>query len=203
MRRTKEEAEQTRQALLDAALKVFSQQGYEATRLEDVATAARVTRGAIYHHFGGKVDLYQALVEEASTQGAQVIQQAIQEGGTFLEIGQRVLVYTLKLLDQDLRFRQEMALFLFQIGGSPELAPFRQQRVEQGRRRVDEIAGFFRMGISQGAVRASLNAVVAARAFLAYQNGLILMWLSDPGGFSIDEEAEALAEVFIYGIAHQ
>jgi hypothetical protein len=59
------------------------------------------------------------------------------------------------------------------------------------------------MGISQGAVRASINAVVAARAFLAYQNGLILMWLSDPGGFSIDEEAEALAEVFIYGIAHQ
>ena len=44
MRRTKEEAEQTRQKLLDAALTVFSQKGYTATRLEDVARMAGVTR---------------------------------------------------------------------------------------------------------------------------------------------------------------
>ena len=62
MRRTKEEAEQTRQDLLDAALTVFSQKGYTATRLEDVARAAGVTRGAIYHHFGSKAELYSALI---------------------------------------------------------------------------------------------------------------------------------------------
>jgi len=58
MRRTKEEAAQTRQELLDAALTVFSQEGYEAARLQDIAQAAAVTRGAIYHHFGNKAGLF-------------------------------------------------------------------------------------------------------------------------------------------------
>jgi TetR/AcrR family acrAB operon transcriptional repressor len=49
MRRTKEDAEQTRQDLLDAALTIFSKKGYTATRLEDIAKVAGVTRGAIYH----------------------------------------------------------------------------------------------------------------------------------------------------------
>ena len=52
MRRTKEEAEQTRRALLDAGLRVFSRQGYAAIKLEDIAREAAVTRGAIYWHFG-------------------------------------------------------------------------------------------------------------------------------------------------------
>ena len=53
MRRTQEEAEKTKSDLLAAGLKVFSKKGYQATRLNDIATAAKVTRGAIYHHFGG------------------------------------------------------------------------------------------------------------------------------------------------------
>ena len=62
MRRTKEEAAQTRQDLLAAALTIFSQKGYEAARLEDIAEMAGVTRGAIYFHFGNKAGLFMALV---------------------------------------------------------------------------------------------------------------------------------------------
>ena len=201
MRRTKEEAELTRKNLLDAALKVFSRQGYEATRLEDVAEAAGVTRGAIYHHFGGKAELFQTLVEEASARGVNAVQRAIQDGTDFLDIARRVLVYTLQLMEEDPHYRQVIALFLFQIGASPELLAFKQQRVEHGRRDVEEIAGFFQMGIAQGAVRGDLDPFVAARAFLSYQNGLVLFWLSDPGSISVEADAEALASVLIHGIA--
>ena len=62
MRRTKEAAENTQRELLDAALTTFGQKGYEATRLEDIARRAGVTRGAIYHHFSNNADLYKALV---------------------------------------------------------------------------------------------------------------------------------------------
>ncbi|MCK5430999.1 MAG: TetR family transcriptional regulator [Anaerolineales bacterium] len=57
---------QTRQDLLAAALTVFSNKGYEAARLEDIAEMAGVTRGAIYFHFGNKAGLFMALVEDAS-----------------------------------------------------------------------------------------------------------------------------------------
>jgi hypothetical protein len=42
---------------------------------------------------------------------------------------------------------------------------------------------------------------VAARAFLAYQNGLVLMWLLNPAALPIEKDAEALADVFVLGIA--
>lgn len=62
MRRRKSDAEQTKDALLDAALAVFSRQGIQATRLEDIAAEAKVTRGAIYWHFGGKEGIVRELL---------------------------------------------------------------------------------------------------------------------------------------------
>jgi AcrR family transcriptional regulator len=51
------------QRLLDAALEVFARKGYRTARLDDVAEAAGVTKGAIYHHFDSKEALLLAVVE--------------------------------------------------------------------------------------------------------------------------------------------
>jgi AcrR family transcriptional regulator len=54
----------TRAALLEAARRLFGERGYAATSTEDVVAAAGVTKGALYHHFGGKPDLFQAVFEQ-------------------------------------------------------------------------------------------------------------------------------------------
>jgi TetR/AcrR family acrAB operon transcriptional repressor len=61
VRRTKEEALATRAALLDAAEKVFRQHGVTRATLGAVASAAGVTRGALYWHFRDKDELFAAL----------------------------------------------------------------------------------------------------------------------------------------------
>jgi TetR/AcrR family acrAB operon transcriptional repressor len=200
MRRTKEEAAQTRQTLLDAALTVFSRDGYEAARLKDIAQAADVTRGAIYHHFGSKAGLFEALIEDASALGSLAVSSAIEEGGTFAEITARILVYTLNLLQEDRRFREITALSLSLPGTAPELASFREQRALGARSLVENISGLFQMGIKQGDLRADLDPPIAARGFLAYQNGLAFLWLSDRDAFSIKENTPALANMFMKGI---
>ena len=58
MRRTKAEAEETRQAILAAAERVFFKKGVANSSLDEVAAAAGVTRGAIYWHFSSKTDLF-------------------------------------------------------------------------------------------------------------------------------------------------
>lgn len=63
-RRTKEEAEQTRQQLLETALGLFAQQGISRTALKDIAAMAGVTHGALYWHFKNRADLVAALYEE-------------------------------------------------------------------------------------------------------------------------------------------
>jgi AcrR family transcriptional regulator len=201
MRRTKEDANLTRLALLDASLDIFSHQGYEASRLEDIAERANVTRGAIYHHFGGKAELFHALIEEASAAGSQVINQAIGEGGNFLDITRRVLVYTLNLLKTNTQFRGVMSLYLLKSSNSPELKDFLDQRKQQMNSQLEQITAFFKMGQSQGFVRLDVDALIASKAFLAFQNGLILMWLSNPETISIEEDALALADVLILGLA--
>ena len=62
MRRTKEDAEKTRQTVLEAALKLFSRDGYSLTTLSRIAKEAGCSRGPIYWHFENKDDLYEAVL---------------------------------------------------------------------------------------------------------------------------------------------
>ncbi|MBW8826592.1 MAG: TetR/AcrR family transcriptional regulator [Acidobacteria bacterium] len=64
MGRRDDHANDTRQALLTAARALFATKGYAETATEDVVRAARVTRGALYHHFRGKEELFRTVVTE-------------------------------------------------------------------------------------------------------------------------------------------
>lgn len=200
MRRTKEEAEQTKQDLLDAALVEFSQKGYQATRLEDIAQRAGTTRGAIYHHFGNKASLYEALMESASQQGSVAIQDAIIEGGTFADICQRIFITTLQILEDDPKFRQVMALSLFKTGVSAELAALETERLQNAEATMQGISAYMQAGIDSGDIRADIEPEVMARAFIAFQNGLAWLWLANGEFFSLKDEATAYADILLHGL---
>ncbi len=74
--RRAEYSEATRRALLDSAATRFLEKGYVATSLDEVAAGARVTKGAVYHHFPSKRALYEALSEEAEQQAVTAIVEA-------------------------------------------------------------------------------------------------------------------------------
>jgi AcrR family transcriptional regulator len=62
--RQTERTRATRRKLLDAATRIFAQDGFEAARLEDIAAGAGYTRGAFYANFKSKEDIFFALFEE-------------------------------------------------------------------------------------------------------------------------------------------
>lgn len=199
MRRTKEEAAVTRRTLLKHALDAFSQQGYSGTTLEDIARDAQLTRGAIYWHFGSKAELYNTLVEEYAGRAAFVMQQAIAEGGSLLEILRRVFVRQLQAIEKDDELRAVMELALFKTGRVPELEEGRKEQVASGLALVDMLAGVMKQGADQGLLRADMAPKMMARAYLAYQNGLIHLWLSAPAEFSLERSAPAFAEMLLAG----
>lgn len=71
--RREEYSEATRRALLSAARDLFASQGYQATGIEAVARASRVTRGALYHHFKDKKELLDAVVVGLQVEAAAAV----------------------------------------------------------------------------------------------------------------------------------
>ncbi|TDG00841.1 TetR/AcrR family transcriptional regulator [Paenibacillus piri] len=63
MRRKKEDTNETIRKLIDVARNYFTAQGYADTALEDIVHEAKLTRGAVYHHFGSKRGIFQAVLE--------------------------------------------------------------------------------------------------------------------------------------------
>ena len=74
--RREEYAEATYEALLDSAALCFYEHGFAATSLDEVAHRARLTKGAIYHHFHSKRDLFLAVLERQQKISAGVVAEA-------------------------------------------------------------------------------------------------------------------------------
>jgi AcrR family transcriptional regulator len=71
-----ERSEETVQRLLETARELFASKGFAETSIEDIVRTAGVTRGALYHHFGGKADIFRAVVEDEAERLAQRVQRA-------------------------------------------------------------------------------------------------------------------------------
>src|SRR4029077_4475814 len=73
---------QTRQRLLQAAGEVFAQRGYDRASLDDIATAAGLTKGAVYSSFAGKDDLFYALMRERIDERLALATEAVERQAT-------------------------------------------------------------------------------------------------------------------------
>ncbi len=88
-------AEQTKRAMVEAALRVFAQHGFDGVSLRDIATEAATTHGLIRHHFGDKEGIWQAAVDHAvgryTTALTPYAQQATREVADPVELTQAVI----------------------------------------------------------------------------------------------------------------
>jgi AcrR family transcriptional regulator len=77
--RREEQSEATRAALLKVARKLFAERGYAAVGTEEIVRSAKVTRGALYHHFRDKKDLFRAVHEELEAEMVKKIANRLAE----------------------------------------------------------------------------------------------------------------------------
>ena len=85
--RRDEYSEASRRALLDSARKRFTTDGFAATSIDQVAADARLTKGAVYHHFANKQALFGAVLDELELETVAVIMAAASSSGSAWEAG--------------------------------------------------------------------------------------------------------------------
>ncbi|HEY8866517.1 MAG TPA: TetR/AcrR family transcriptional regulator [Solirubrobacteraceae bacterium] len=83
--RKAEQSETTRAALIGAARPLFAERGYAGVGTEEIVRAAGVTRGALYHHFDGKRELFRAVYEMVEAELVQRIAQETMSAGDPVE----------------------------------------------------------------------------------------------------------------------
>ncbi|MEV8398673.1 TetR family transcriptional regulator [Streptomyces niveus] len=112
MRRTAEEAAQTKAALLEAALFQFAEHGVAATKLADVAQRAGLTRGAVYHHFTDKTALYAAVIANSWDSVTAPVWAVLDSDGPVEDRLREFLVAWLRRLREDRHFRALLTITL-------------------------------------------------------------------------------------------
>jgi AcrR family transcriptional regulator len=198
VKRSKTDAALTRAAILAAALELFQTRGFTTTALDDIAKAARVTRGAVYHHFENKAEIYQALLLESGRKVRELIPAAVAEGGSVLEIVERVFVRQLLAYETDPVLRAEA---LFALRGDYAVLESVRDLIEVRHAEVlNQLTQTFAEAQAAQEVRPDLAPRDIARAFIAAQTGLVHQSTLPGQRGAIKESASALARIFVAGI---
>lgn len=113
-RRTKEEAEQTREQILWSALDIFCEKGYSRTTFDEIAKRISLTKGAVYWHFRNKPDLIAALIREAFTRLNNAILQEVPNVKSLQDLKRRFVVDATYIRDFP-NYRKFLFFILFQM----------------------------------------------------------------------------------------
>lgn len=199
-RKTKLEAERTRQDILNAALALFHDRGYSRTTLDQIARQAGVTRGAIYWHFKDKVDLFVALKDDIEGAAGMRIADLLQLPVDCLSDLREGLLFFFRNLEQDQRFRTYFKTVIFRTEFTEDLQPLMalyQKRLGRLQRRDEE--ALVRLQ-AVGAVRPEVDCARTALALRALMVGLLHTWLMENETFSLTEQGGALVDDFLAGL---
>ena len=132
MRKTKEDAELTKQNLLEAAFQLFLENGYDRTSLEQICQLAQVTRGAAYWHFKNKYEIFEnTVIETLNRIHAAVVKNIAHNNGLKDEEILVELLWLPNRMTDDFRFvRKTMAY----VQGHGEFLELREKMLEDKNR---------------------------------------------------------------------
>jgi TetR/AcrR family acrAB operon transcriptional repressor len=185
-RRTKEEALQTRNALLDAAEVVFESRGVAGTSLQEVAETAGVTRVAVYWHFRDKVDLFNAMMDRAILPFEQQWLVASPDDDTDpLTRLRDVLCDILRQTATDARLQRALAISTQKVEYVGELNGIRERHLRVREQALQRIEGLLRLARASGQWAGGGSPKAAARALHALVHGLIDNWMLDRDAFDL------------------
>lgn len=101
MRRTKEDAEQTRQSILASARDIFYEKGYSKTTFDEIAKRINLTKGAVYWYFRNKPDIVAALINEYARNHLGTLQSYILNDDCAFENLTDMVLFNNKVLKND------------------------------------------------------------------------------------------------------
>jgi TetR/AcrR family acrAB operon transcriptional repressor len=200
-RRTKEEAAATRDSILDAAEKLFVEQGVSRTTLQHIATAAGVTRGAIYWHFDDKGALFNAMMERATLPleaEMQVLDQA-DSSDPLVDLRNYVLAVLRRTVD-DPGARRVFEIATLKVEFVGEMDAVRRRRQDSMTNWLTRAERRIRVAADKGLISHDVDPRRVALALWTMIDGLIRNWMFDPQGFDLVALGRCVIDPYLDGL---
>jgi TetR/AcrR family acrAB operon transcriptional repressor len=181
VRQTKENAEITRQRIIDAAREVFLSRGVSRTSMEQIAAQAGVTRGAIYWHFSNKTALFSALREQVLLPLIDRMDDSLLVENNDDPLGQigKFLSGTIDALNESSDTRQTFEIMMVKCEYVEELSAVLEQTLYNCERIAKKIEQLYERAKNKGQLKPNDSPAILAMDTHLFFSGLIHLWVKD------------------------
>lgn len=200
-RKTKEETQTTRQALLDAAEHCFLEKGVFRTTLEHIASRAGHTRGAVYWHFQNKLEVFEAVMERVEMPIFNELEQIASPDNPH---PLRALVTfhrnAFAAFETDPHTRNALEIGLLRCEYVEETQPIlarQQERAAHARARLESI---LRQAQQLGQLRADVDVTAGALALHSMIIGYLREWVLDPASVKLQAHGITVLRMLVDGM---
>ena len=201
VRKTKEEALETRHRILDAAEAVFHRQGVSRTSLAQIAEEAGLTRGAIYWHFANKADLFEAMMQRVIAPiEAGCLNPALAAADDPLAAMRSLALDFLLQLARDVQHQRVFDIALHKSEYVGELAEARDRHLDCARRHRAMLEEAMRAAQAKGQVASHVTPIIAAEGLIALVDGLLMNWTLDNQLFPLADYAAPIIDTYLDGL---
>jgi AcrR family transcriptional regulator len=179
-------------SLLDVAVAVFNERGYDATSMDELATRLGITKSAIYHHVSSKVELLRLALDRALDALFAVTEEGGATTGRAIDRLEHVVRGSVRVLTEELPF----VTLLLRVRGNSDV----EQAALKRRREFDRIVtDLVRAAEEEGDVRPDVDPAVTSRLLFGTVNSLT-EWYRPDGGLSAEALADALVATTFDGL---
>jgi TetR/AcrR family transcriptional regulator, acrAB operon repressor len=202
VRKTKEDAAITRQRIIDAAREMFLLKGVSRTSLEQIASHASVTRGAVYWHFQNKAELFHAMREEVylpliDRMDDTLLGNTDDPSPDPLGRIRKHLESTIQILDDDQTTRATYEVMMTKCEYVDEFADVLQSILSNCSGLVHKMEQAYAKAQEIGQVSTQLSAAELALDTHLFFSGLLHMWVKDTEGTLFRNRALQLIDTHI------
>jgi TetR/AcrR family transcriptional regulator len=188
----------TRQRILQAALKGFARKGYAGTSVRDIVTTARASRPVLYYYFSSKADLYRALVEWAADERLRLMREAVARADTLAGQLKELCATLFEFAHAN---RELMRLAFATALAAPGEVPREAHCFEKGWRSFQFIEDLIQQGRAGGSLDSRFDTHALTLGFVGLMHFHVLLHLVRPQQPLDRGAAEAVVDLFLSGAA--
>jgi len=186
--------ENGRRDLTDIAIDCFARHGYRATSIDRIATAAGITKGAIYYHFKDKEALLFAAVRNRVGQFERRVTEDIEPVRDAVAALRQLTSICVEHATKSNHRRFIVTLMIEALSTNARLSAQFRQMMD---RFLSFLKGIIDVGKTRGTFRADVSAITAARVYAGAVMGAEIQYYQDPKSFDLEKTLDAFLEQYV------